>query len=216
MRRRLVRPFVNMNALMQALRNDRPLYRDIANLVGPGGKGLINAPAQRTMIDDDPVNRLPRQGGAQPDGISLGGWRAARPCIAWPHSQPSNNDVMGADAEGAALQGDAAPRRSLSGNRQVGRTHDEGRQQIDRPAHTKDHGSRPGGLDGGSQTPRAGIVEIVDKPHHAATATHGKSAKALGAGKGRDVSMRRPHQACKQQRVVYERHDHDIRRTGSP
>ncbi len=99
MRRGLGGAFVDMNTLIEALADNRPLHSDVANTIRPGRQGFINPPAQRAMIDDHIVNITPRTGRTQPNGIALGRRRATRILVTWAHPQSTHNHIVSADAQ---------------------------------------------------------------------------------------------------------------------
>ncbi len=78
-------PLIDVDTPIQALTDDRPLHGDVAHPVGPGSKSLIDASAQRAMIDDHVVHILPLISATQPDGIALRGRGAPRLLITRAH-----------------------------------------------------------------------------------------------------------------------------------
>src|SRR5262249_51456837 len=151
---------------VQRLRNDAPLEGEVPPL--PGAEPLVDAPADRTVVEDDviaPPGPAPVLGDA---GL-----------VADADAEVADDDVVGLKtAECVVPDADAVARCGLPRDREVRVTDDQLRLQRDDPADAEHHRPRAGGLDRLTQAARAGIVQVRYLVHLAAPAADGEPTVA--------------------------------------
>ena len=99
-----------VEAVIQALADDAPLYGDVCDAGAGDRERLVDGPACRAMVDDDIA-----AAGADGDGVDLFLHR-----VTWAHAQVADDDIVG--FHGEAVVSAAAPSSGggLAGDRDKG------------------------------------------------------------------------------------------------
>src|SRR6185436_10892717 len=104
----------------------------------------------------------------------------ARGAVAAADAKMADDDVVGADHQGAVGKRNAAAGRTLTGDGDARLVDDEIGGQADRAGDVEQDGAGAGGFDRGAQAAGAAVGEAGDLDDCSATAAGGKTAGAFG------------------------------------
>jgi len=103
--------------------------------------------------------------------------------IAQAQAQKAQDQIVGIQDNGIALDTDAVTGRCLTGHGQIAVFDHNRRLQGNGSRHVKDHSSRPPGFEGSAQTACSAVLQMGDRDHPTAAAARSESPVSFGARK---------------------------------